>query len=195
MGGGERWRRGPEGGREDSEHLRARCSPLLSPADAQLLYACDSRDLITVFRTSWLLRALTQNSLIVPTPPHTQGSITLLSPLTWNTQTQPCPSPPLCVSEKLEEELLLEAKGESLLQPSDAPDLDPASEPERPLAITSRATDWQVAEPEPEPEGRIRAPGLRYLPDDSQREGAWRFQHGPVTTTISSFISIQMFSL
>lgn len=132
-----------------------------------------------------------EHSLKIPClPPNlTHKGITLLSPLTWNTKNPPFPRPPpppVRVSEKLEEEFLLEAKGESQLEPSDAPDLDSASEPERPLAITSRATDWQVAEPE----GRIRAPGLRYLPDNSQREGAWRFQHRPVTTTISSFISI-----
>lgn len=46
---------------------------------------------------------------------------------------------PLRASEKLEEELLLEAKGESQPEPSDEPDLDSASEPEGPLAITSRA--------------------------------------------------------
>ena len=41
---------------------------------------------------------------------------------------------------ELEKELLLEGKGVSRLEPSDEPDLDSASEPEGPLAITSRAS-------------------------------------------------------
>lgn len=41
-------------------------SPLPPPADVQLLFACDSRDLITVFLASWLLRALTPHPFSLP---------------------------------------------------------------------------------------------------------------------------------
>ena len=80
------------------------------------------------------------------------------------TQTPPSHRPLLGASEKLEEELFLEAKGESHRAPSDEPDLDSASEPEGPLAITSRAES--VTRPSSQP-GKWQSQG------PWQDPGAW----------------------
>lgn len=50
------------------------------------------------------------------------------------------PRPLLHECEKLEGALFLQAKGELQLEPNDEPDLDSASDPEGPLALTSRAS-------------------------------------------------------
>lgn len=68
----------------------------------------------------------------------------------------------LRASEELEEALFLGAKGESQLEPSDEPDLDSASEPEGPLAITSRAQSATRPSSQPgkwQRQGRGQDPG------------------------------------
>ena len=113
--------------------------PLPPAADVQLLFACDSRDLIRVFPESWLPRILTRHPFRRRLPYLTSKGITsLVCTFTWDVQPPHFPRPLLHASEKLEGSF--SRRGESRLEPSEEPDLDSASEPEGPLAITSRAS-------------------------------------------------------
>ena len=149
-GDGERWGGG-------AEECRKRLSPNRNAGRSPFPHQQMSSSFLPATVVTSLQRSLhpgfSEHSFDTPfhRPPRTlpsplyltsKGITSLLCTLTWNTLPPPFPRPRLLASEKLEGKLLLGGgeEGESQLEPSDETDLDSASEPEGPLAITSRAS-------------------------------------------------------